>query len=220
MSTLLASIDAEIEKRSLLKHPFYKSWSAGALSQDDLAIYSQEYFQMVKAVPEIVRGATTNEEDAIVRDAIDEIQREEAQHVELWERFAGALGIDGRALAGHAGSELTTMAIAKLKERSAFSLVRTAAIMYAIEKEQPKISRTKLDGLEKFYGMDGNSDGTIYFREHESADVRHAAVWRGILSKVEGERDSEALDAAILSLQTQNAVLDSVMRACAASCER
>ena len=41
MSTLVSSIDAEIEKRSLLKHPFYKSWTAGTLSREDLAEYLQ-----------------------------------------------------------------------------------------------------------------------------------------------------------------------------------
>ena len=30
--------------------------------------------------------------------------------------------------------------------------------MYAIESEQPKISRTKLDGLKAFYGMSGADD--------------------------------------------------------------
>ena len=88
--------------------------------------------------------------------------------------------------------------------------------MYAIESEQPKISRTKLDGLKRFYGMDGG-DATVYFREHEEADVRHAAVWRGILNNAGEEVRADALKAAVASLETQNAVLDSVMESCGCS---
>jgi pyrroloquinoline-quinone synthase len=88
--------------------------------------------------------------------------------------------------------------------------------MYALESEQPKISRTKLEGLKKFYGMDGG-DGTVYFQEHEEADVRHAGVWRDILNGAAPEGQAEALEAAIVSLETQNAVLDSVMENCARS---
>ena len=84
--------------------------------------------------------------------------------------------------------------------------------MYAIESEQPKISRTKLDGLKAFYGMSGDEDGTVYFREHEVADVRHAAVWRGVLRKNATSGDERAsLEAAAVSSSAQNALLDSVM---------
>ena len=51
MSDLIQKIDMLIEERSLLKHPFYQAWSEGKLTQDALAGYSKEYFQLVKAVP-------------------------------------------------------------------------------------------------------------------------------------------------------------------------
>jgi len=52
--SLLIRIDAEIEKRSLLKHPFYRKWSEGKLTKENLAGYSMEYFQLVKVVPTLV----------------------------------------------------------------------------------------------------------------------------------------------------------------------
>ena len=54
MNSLAKKIDQLIEQKSLLKHPFYQMWSDGKLSQQMLAGYSKEYFQMVKAVPEFV----------------------------------------------------------------------------------------------------------------------------------------------------------------------
>ena len=51
MDPLIQKIDRIIEERSLLKHPFYQSWSDGKLTHEALAGYSKEYYQLVKAVP-------------------------------------------------------------------------------------------------------------------------------------------------------------------------
>ncbi|MDA4122576.1 MAG: iron-containing redox enzyme family protein [Thaumarchaeota archaeon] len=217
MNGLVSTIDAEIEKRSLLKHPFYKSWSAGALTVDDLAVYSAEYFQMVKTVPELVKNANAFPMDASTREAVSGIGAEESVHVELWTRFASALGVTKTDLASHKGHTRTNQVLSQLQRASKQSLAQVAAVMYAIESEQPKISRTKLDGLQRFYGMDGKGDSTTYFREHEEADVRHAAVWRNVLEHLGENERREALQAAIESLDAQNAILDSVMGDCSCS---
>jgi len=36
-------LDARIAKYDLLCHPFYKAWSAGQLTRDDLRQYAQDY---------------------------------------------------------------------------------------------------------------------------------------------------------------------------------
>ena len=90
MDNIVPRIDSEIEKRSLLKHSFYKMWSEGKLTIDHLQGYSKEYFQLVKIVPKFVESIskTTGNSDIITNNA-----REEAEHVELWARFATALGV-------------------------------------------------------------------------------------------------------------------------------
>ena len=47
--SLIQRIDEIIEARSLLKHPFYQMWSDGKLTQESLAGYSKEYFQLAKS---------------------------------------------------------------------------------------------------------------------------------------------------------------------------
>jgi len=49
MSYLIQKIDRIIEERSLLKHPFYQTWSDGKLTREALVGYSKEYYQLVKA---------------------------------------------------------------------------------------------------------------------------------------------------------------------------
>ena len=83
------------------------------------------------------------------------------------------------------------------------------AALYAYEAELPAISRTKIDGLKKFYQM-GGKDATEYFEIHEEADVRHAEVWREILRAMPKDRQDSAYNAAARSLEAQNRLLDSV----------
>jgi pyrroloquinoline-quinone synthase len=212
MAYLVRNLDAEIEKRSLLKHPFYKMWSEGKLTREHLVGYSQEYFQLVRAVPELVESIGVFVRDAATKTVVSGIMQEETEHVELWAKFAAALGVSRLSLMAYYGTPKTRGALSRLRSVTEESLCRGAAAMYAIESEQPKISRTKLDGLKAFYGMTGDEDGTIYFREHEVADVRHAAVWRSVLQReTAGADERGSIEAAAVSSGVQNAILDSVM---------
>ncbi|HVB95021.1 MAG TPA: iron-containing redox enzyme family protein [Nitrososphaerales archaeon] len=211
MSHLVRNLDAEIEENSLLKHPFYKMWSEGKLTRDHLAGYSQEYFQLVRAVPELVDSVGLFVKDAPTKTVVSGIMEEEAEHVELWAKFAASMGVPRKALMAYFGTPKTRAALSRLRSATEESLCQGAAAMYALESEQPKISRTKLDGLKAFYGMSGDEDGTVYFREHEVADVRHAAAWRSILQRDAGGDERASLESAALSSGVQNTILDSVM---------
>jgi pyrroloquinoline-quinone synthase len=206
MDNIVQRIDSEIENRSLLKHSFYKMWSEGKLTIDHLQGYSKEYFQLVKKVPRFVEciAEATGNPDIITNNA-----REETEHVELWVRFATALGVSRSELISYGGSEKTNEAVAKLMALANLTFEEAVAAMYAYEMELPKISRSKIDGLKKLYGMD-SEDATKYFEIHEEADVRHAQVWREILQRISPERQESAYNAAIKSLQAQNLLLDSV----------
>ena len=199
-------IDSEIESRSLLKHSFYQMWSEGKLTIDHLQGYSMEYFQLVKAIPKIVEGiaARVTDNEDIANNA-----KEEAEHVEPWVRFAAALGVSMYDLADYAGTTGTNAAVARMLDLANASLEEAVAAMYAYEMELPKISRSKIDGLKKFYGM-SSEDATKYFEVHEEADLRHAQAWREILNKIPAGKQEAAFAAAVESLKAQNMLLDSV----------
>jgi pyrroloquinoline quinone (PQQ) biosynthesis protein C len=80
---LIERLDAARERWNLLEHPFYKRWSCGELTRDELAWYAGEYRHAVVALAETA-AKTGNEEHA----------REEADHVRLWDEFAAAFGAD------------------------------------------------------------------------------------------------------------------------------
>ncbi len=199
-------IDSEIESRSLLKHSFYQMWSEGKLTIDHLQGYSMEYFQLVKAIPKIVEGIAARMTD---NEDIANNAKEEAEHVEPWVRFATALGVSRHDLVDYSGTTGTNAAVARMLDLANASLEEAVAAMYAYEMELPKISRSKIDGLKKFYGM-SSEDATKYFEMHEEADLRHAQAWREILNKIPAVKQEAAFAAAVESLKAQNMLLDSV----------
>ena len=164
---------------NVLRHPFYTRWSRGELSRDELAFYAGEYRHLVVALAETARRSTDAAHAA-----------EEADHIALWDRFAGAVGAD------------TTRV--PLPETSACAVAWTAggpeglAVLYAVESAQPAISQTKLDGLLRHYGLT-DGEGTSYFRAHSTLDVEHAAHAREQLEPRLGETDEDALVAAAAS---------------------
>jgi pyrroloquinoline-quinone synthase len=208
MGNIVQRIDSEIEKRSLLKHSFYQMWSEGKLTVNHLQGYSMEYFQLVKAVPKFVESIEKAADQPIKSDiAIN--AREEAEHVEPWVKFAGALGVSRNELISYGGAAKTNDAVTKMMVLAGSTFEEAVAAMYAYEMELPRISRSKIDGLKKFYNMD-NVDAVNYFEIHEEADVRHAQVWREILSEIPSERQEAAFNSAVESLKAQNMLLDSV----------
>ncbi len=202
---IIKKIDDMIEERSLLKHPFYQMWSDGKLTQESLAGYSKEYFQLVKSVPLFMTPIIEKAQDTVVSELISN-QQEESDHIKPWINFAGELCISEDELVSYSGTSKTREAVSDLNE-----LMNTyeggACAMYAFEKEIPKISQTKLDGLKEFYGLT-NDEATEYFKLHTEADIRHTASWRHILETSSTDQ-SDLIEIADKSISAQNLLLDS-----------
>jgi len=205
MNSLILKIDQIIEERSLLGHPFYQTWSEGKLTRDALAGYAKEYFQLVKAVPKFMEPLLENAPESMYNE-LDYNQTEETSHIDLWVKFANELGISYNELTNYAGTEKTNNAVSTLNSLMS-SFESGAAAMYAFEKEIPKISQIKLDGLAEFYGIT-SENATEYFRVHTEADISHTHSWQKILEE-SSEHDQDVINAAERSVDSQNLLLDS-----------
>ncbi len=205
MNSLIKRIDEMIEERSLLKHPFYQMWSDGKLSLDSLTGYSKEYFQLVKAVPSFMTPIIDQSPDSL-KNELTSNQEEEVAHIEPWTRFAKALGVDQKELDQYQGLPKTRKAISQLLSLMD-SFESGSCAMYAFEKEIPKISQIKLEGLAEFYGI--SSDEAIeYFKLHTEADIRHAAAWRKAIEQ-SSSKNEDLFQIAEKSISAQNLLLDS-----------
>ena len=209
MSELIKKIDQIIEDNSLLNHPFYEMWSEGKLEFQSLVGYSKEYYQLAKQVPKFMEPIV----DMAPSEARSELisnMNEETEHIRLWENFAFSMGITKDDLTSYQGLKKTNEAVNNLASLME-SYDEGACAMYAFEKEIPKISKTKMEGLKNFYGLD-SKDATEYFEEHMSADIRHAASWEKIINTSSKNHD-KLLKIAKKSVDAQNLLLDSCYEA-------
>lgn len=215
---LIKIIDDQISKRSLLNHRFYILWREGKLTINHLRSYSKEYFQLVKAVPELVDNIHENLENYDPRNqyvkAVKNTQYEEYQHIEPWIKFAQSLGIEKQELLEYEGNNEVNLAIENLKESCLSSIVEGASTMYSFEKELPQISKAKIEGLKKFYNIFSDEDIT-YFKIHQTADIEHARLWKTLLLDYNLVRNTKdlneiILNASVRSLNSQNQILDVV----------
>jgi pyrroloquinoline-quinone synthase len=181
-------IEQARERWNVLEHPFYERWSAGELTREELASYSGQYRHATVAIAElsatVAESAPESERAGLRRHASEELA-----HVALWDGFVDAVGGDSAAEPTAESRECVDAWTAE-GDRVA-QLVR----LYAIESGQPRISRTKRDGLAAHYGI-GDGPGNEYFRLHEKADVHHAAEGRSLIEAHLSGADPDALVAA------------------------
>ncbi len=116
------------------------------------------------------------------------------------------MGVSQNELENYPGFEKTREAISALANLMN-SFEEGSCAMYAFEKEIPKISQTKLDGLAKFYGI-STAEATEYFKLHLEADIRHSAAWRNIIEK-SSHNSEKLIEITEKSVSAQNLLLDS-----------
>ena len=214
---LVSQIESAVQKHSLLQHPFYKAWSAGKLTQAQLAGYAKEYYYAAKHVPrvmEVIKGNLPKSASMRTRETFMKQAEEEYQHIELWERFASSLGITEGELEMYEPTETVKEAVASIIDAAEEGFEEGVAAMYAFECDLPAISQSKIDGLKKFYGLK-SEDAHAYFEEHLKEE-QHLCFWRDLLRKFDAAKASSALMSARETVHAKNRVLDGVMeRYCA-----
>jgi pyrroloquinoline-quinone synthase len=181
---LLEKIDAAIAEKNLLKHPFYQDWQAGKLSRESLQLYATQYYRHVEAFPKHLRvlaGRADGSLKSIVLENLAEEENSAAPHPQLWRDFAAALGVNEDDITSSPSLPGTQNVVHTFRDICANrSLHEAVAALYAYEAQIPEIAATKIDGLNRFYGIN-NAKGTAYFSVHEEADKAHRAAWRNWL---------------------------------------
>ena len=187
----LSRLDDCIHKYDLLCHPFYKAWSAGELTRDDLREYAEDYYHHVEAFPTYLAELGIRLEEGELRRAVlanmtDEKGGEDAfgypgsSHAELWLDFVEGMGgsrkpkrqpvVEVRRLISHfhcvAGEGTQEEAL---------------AAFYAYESQVPRVAQEKDRGLRELYGADEKT--RAYFTLHSTADIHHSQIWRKQLEK-------------------------------------
>jgi len=173
------------ERWNVLEHPFYQRWSEGTLEREELSFYAGEYRHAVIALAEAVDAAArASEPEASAQ--LFEHAAEEADHVEMWDGFAEALGAD---LDREPRPETNACRDAWTAGKGDLENMVAA---FTIESGQPAIAATKLTGLRERYEFE-EGPATEYFVQHSERDHEHAAQMRGLIEERLADADLDRL---------------------------
>lgn len=194
-----------ISKYDLLCHPFYKAWSEGTLTRDDLRAYSADYYHHVAAFPTYLGSFYGRlPEGELRRAVIENLADEEGlagtrAHNEMWLDFAEGMGAN-RAEVRNSEPVAEIGGLVEHFRRVARegSSAEALAAFYAYEAQVPRVTKEKARGLREMYGADAKT--CSYFTLHTTADVHHSNVWREQLSKAV-ENDAEAQERALVAAE-------------------
>jgi pyrroloquinoline-quinone synthase len=174
-AAILAAVERALEGRRLLSHPFYQRWSRGELGAGELATYAGQYRCVETALPgwlvSIQQHTTSADVRGLVQRNLDDEVGGVTTHVELFERFAVAVGATA---ADHTEVEPATRALLDIHgDLVASSAAEGLAAVLAYEVQAPAISATKAAGLRSRYGLDG--DAVLFWDTHAQMEDEHAA---------------------------------------------
>lgn len=217
----LSQLDQRVAKYDLLCHPFYKAWSAGELSREDLRQYAEDYYHHVQAFPGYLAqfGIRLDEGDlrrAVLANMTEENGGETAfgdpgqSHAELWLDFVEGMG--GRRVSARKPVKGVRDLVAWFQRIASEGLPEEAlAAFYAYESQVPRIAAEKDRGLRDRYGVPAKARN--YFTLHTTADLRHSQVWRKLLERritEHPEAAARALDAAESTARMLWSALDGI----------
>jgi pyrroloquinoline-quinone synthase len=187
-----------IREFHLLSHPFYQAWTEGKLTQPQLQEYAVQYRPFVEAFPRFVSALHSNCENEAAREEILENLMDEegktgrsAPHPQLWRDFLDGLGATAHENYG-ASALRTKETFLKLCKAS---YEEGLCALYSYEYQTPAISKTKIEGLKKFYGLT-DPRAFEFFTVHETADIYHSKTCEKLIDAIPADKQAIALAAA------------------------
>jgi pyrroloquinoline-quinone synthase len=176
------AITNTIAEKNILNHPFYQKWNEGKLTIDELKTYAKQYYRFVEHFPMFVSSVHSNCTNPQVRAMILENLADEegyktnvSDHPALWLNFCKSLDIDVDMVKNN---KSVVPEVQKMVD-GFYSLCRSndyrlgLAALLAYEFQIPEVSRIKIEGLKKFYGI-SSPEAIEFFTVHEQADIYHS----------------------------------------------
>ncbi|MBS2004139.1 MAG: CADD family putative folate metabolism protein [Cyanobacteria bacterium SZAS LIN-5] len=215
-------LNARIAKYDLLSHPFYKSWSMGALKKDEIREYACDYYHHVAEFPNYLDTLQKRLPEGELRNVVLENKGDEEgvqsrdgrSHAEIWLDFAQGMGASAEDIVDHEPIEEIEQLIATFKDVVANgSTAEALAALYAYESQVPRVATEKERGLKDHYGADDKT--SYYFTLHKSFDVLHARTWLEQIAREVGTDEAvqqAALNAAERAAKSLWNALDGVER--------
>ena len=195
----MTELDARVAPFDLLTHPFYRDWSAGRLSREQLRAYAVEYFHHVAAFPTFLSALHSRLEDGGLRRAVlRNLAEEEVEgraHADMWLDFAEGFGLShDEVRAGQPSGPIRRLIDRFARSARQDSPAEVVAGLYAYQSQVPRLCGEKARALLSHYGADAHTCG--FFVLHSYADVQQAKALRSELVRLVS-RDTRVEDLAL-----------------------
>lgn len=176
-SPLASRIQALLDEKSMLKHPFYRAWTEGTLPRERLQEYARQYFPFEAAFPRYLSAIHARTESPEIRQVLLENLWDEEHgdrnHPRLWLDFAQALGVSEKEVREAELRPETEALVEHYHEVSRTApLGEALATLFAYEGQVPSIAWQKIKGLTEHYGFAPSQ--FEFFSVHLVADLAHA----------------------------------------------
>lgn len=211
-------LQALIENKHLLRHPFYQQWSAGTLPVSVLKKYAEQYLHLEKNFPRLLSTVHAPCEDFSLRQVMSDTLHDEEHgnenHRELWLRFGESVGNDRDTMMAAEPLPETTRTMNGLLEVCRKSTLEGISVLAAYESQMPEVAASKLHGLKMYYGIT-DQRSTAFFRVHHVMDDEHRkSWWNAIEQYVNTSEQREAARSAVIAARDALwSFLDGICRA-------
>ncbi|MGD9933249.1 MAG: CADD family putative folate metabolism protein [Dehalococcoidia bacterium] len=178
-----------LDRKSLLKHPFYVEWTKGTLPLDRLQEYARQYFHFESAFPRFLSAIHARAESpAVRRHLLENLWDEEhgdRNHVALWLEFAASIGVVPEDVRSSAPGEQTVALVEHFRDVCANApLGEALATLFAYEGQVPRVAWEKMRGLTEHYGLQPSQ--FEFFSVHLVSDVSHAGAEMAAIAETAG----------------------------------
>lgn len=218
MRTLRSRLEDKIQRKHILEHSFFTRWGCGQLSSEEIKGYAKECYIFEKEFPRFLSALHSKFGDPQLRMVLLENllhqERGNQNQLEIWARFAEGLGVERSELDEHFFSDETQHLLEEFRNCvNSDNPIDGLAALFAYERQQPDVARTKISGLERFYGWE-DQETVGNFKNSQSEDVYHAEAEATLLAELcRSEEDEErAVQVVEKTLNTLYDFLDGVER--------
>jgi pyrroloquinoline-quinone synthase len=177
--------EQELQHSDLLKHPFYRAWSLGRLTRQEISFYGWQYLEHVAAFPTYLTALHSRLPEgemrrAILLNAADEEVRG-INHADLWRQFVFAIDVESPPITAVLPEMRQLVKTYRDFSREGAPAAALGAF-YAYESQVPRLAEEKIAALKQFFAAD--EIVLEYFILHAKVDHEHAHVWRQLIDSL------------------------------------
>jgi pyrroloquinoline-quinone synthase len=173
-------LQARLEGRRLLDHPFYRRWSRGEVSIEELRAYAAQYRHFEAALPGHLRTVADTATDGALREQALRNLDDEQTHLALFDEFTSALGGEAETAPTSVSPAMADL-LDVYRRAAARSAAEGFAALLAYETQSAGVAASKAAGLREHGILDG--DGLGFWDLHATLDADHAAWAVDVLSR-------------------------------------